>query len=128
MVKKILVFFCLTFFMANLYGCFLLLAGAAGGVGTASWLSGKLVQEVNAPFDSSLKATRSALKSLKLDIVKETVAGDVAQVRSNYTDGRNLWVDIHRVTRNASRLEVRVGALSDRQAAQKVLDRILAYL
>ncbi|MCR4337631.1 MAG: DUF3568 domain-containing protein [Candidatus Omnitrophica bacterium] len=112
----------------SLSGCFALLAGTAGGAGTAVWLSNKLVQEVNAPMDRSISAVRAALKSLKLEVTKETQAEDVAQVKSEYYDGKNIWIDIRKVTASKSKIEVRVGLTGDEIAARKVLDAILKRL
>jgi len=127
MLKKLAMGVVLILFLANSYGCFLLLAGAAGGVGTASWLSGKLVQEVNKPLGDIIKAVEAALKSLKMQIDKKTVTDEVAQIISKFTDQRMVWIDIHRIETSRSRLEVRVGVLSDKEAARKILDRILRY-
>lgn len=128
MLKKMMAFIFLVLLTVNTCGCLLLLAGAAGGGGTAAWLSGKLVQEVNAPFDKTIQATKSGLKSLDLNVAKETRKESVAQIMSNYSDGRTVWIDIHRVSSSSSRVEVRVGAVSDREAASKILDKIMRYL
>lgn len=129
MLKKIAGLIFAAFLLTNVYGCIALLAGAAvGGVGTASWLSGKLSQDVNGPFEKTLKAAKSALKSLDLNVTKETIKDSVAQVMSNYTDGRTIWIDIHRVSKSITRVEIRVGAAGDQEAARKILDRIISYL
>jgi hypothetical protein len=127
-MRKLGIFLVSMVCLAQLYGCVALLAGAAGGAGTAAWLSGKLSQEVNASFDRALEATRSGLESMKLKVTKETVKEDIAQVMSNYSDGRTIWVDVHRLTDSSSRIEIRVGAAGDKQAAQKVLNQIRRYL
>ncbi len=101
---------------------------AAGGIGAATWLSGKLSQEVNGSFDKSLNAAKSALKSLKLNIVKETIKDDVSQVMSNYTGGRTIWIDIHRISLSTSRVEIRVGVAGDKEAARKIMNKIMSYL
>lgn len=129
MAKKIMGLVFSIFLLLNISGCIALLAGAAaGGIGAATWLSGKLSQEVNGSFDKSLDAVKSALKSLKLNIEKETIKEDVAQVMSNYTDGRSIWIDIHRVSLSTSRVEIRVGAAGDKEAARKILNKIISYL
>ena len=128
MFKKTMVFIFSVFLLVNMCGCIALLVGAAAGTGTAVWLSGKLSQEVNVSFERSLEASKSALKSLKLSITKETVKEDLAQVMSNYTDGKTIWIDINRVSKTTSRIEVRVGVTGDKEAAHKVLDRIRRYL
>ena len=128
MGRKISVLVLVVLLSATLSGCVALLAGAAGGAGTATWLSGKLVQQVDAPFEKTISASREALRSMNLGISKETRNQSVAQIMSNYTDGKTIWIDIHNVSSSSSRIEVRVGAISDRQAAQKILNKILKYL
>ena len=129
MFKKILAFFYLGLLLFNVSGCFLLLAGAAGGTGTAVWLSGKLTEQVNAPFERTIKAAKSALKSLRLDITKETKNDNVCQIKGKYTDGDTIWIDVRKITEMSSRIEVRVGAVSsNKEAADKILKRIVRYL
>lgn len=128
MCKKVKLFFLITLLAVSSSGCMLLLAGAVGGTGTAAWLSDKLSQEVNAPFDKSIEAVDSAMKSLKLDIAKKTVKEDVAQIIGSYTDDRKIWIDVRPVTGTTSRIDVRVGALGDEAASRKILDKILRYL
>jgi len=128
MFKKLAVIVLLLALVPCLCGCFVLLAGAAGGAGAAAWLSNKLTQEVNAPFDKSIEASKAALKSLKLIVEKETRKDNVAQIMSNYTDGRTIWIDIHNLTPRTSRVEVRVGVSGDEEAARKIMDKILRYL
>lgn len=128
MFRKVIVLILSVLWLMNMYGCVAVLAGAAGGAGTAAWLSGKLSQEVNVPFNRALNATKSGLKSLSFKITKETREEKVAQVMSNYMDGRTVWIDIHRVSESISRIEVRVGARGDKEAARKILDRITRYL
>ena len=128
MFKKAITLILLVLFLVNLYGCVALLAGAAGGAGTATWLTRKITQEVNAPIDKALEASKTALNSLKLDITKETVKDEIAQLIGKYSDGRTIWVDIHRLTQATSRIDVRVGAWGDKEAAREILDKIIRYL
>ncbi|MFH1317647.1 MAG: DUF3568 family protein [Candidatus Omnitrophota bacterium] len=109
-------------------GCIAVLAGAAGGAGTATWLSGKLVQEVAVSFDKVIAATELGLEALDLDITKKTVKGDVAQIMAEYSDGSTVWVDIRRVLTGTSKIEVRVGVRGDKEAARKILDQIEKHL
>jgi len=115
-------------FLFNIYGCAVMIAGAAGSAGTAAWLSGKMTQQVNASSGESLKAARTALKDLKLHITKETKAEDIIQIKSNYTDDRTIWIDIKTISHSTTQIEVRVGAVSDKEAAKTVLDKILSRL
>ncbi len=116
-------------FIALLYsaGCALLVAGAIGGAGTAIWLSDKLTQEVNASYERVIDASKTAFARLKMPLEKETKKDDVAQLISSYY-GKKVWLDIHKITDNACRIELRVGVTSDEQAARKILDEILRRL
>lgn len=129
MAKKVLVLIFASLLLINIYGCVAILAGAASGAGTAVWLSEKLSQEVNASFEQTIKATKSALKSLRLAVTKETIEQNVAQIMSKYTNGKTIWIDVRRVTESSSKVEVRVGAVKgDKAAADKILKRIMQYL
>ncbi len=125
MLKRTLIFVISSFLLLNIYGCFALLAGGAAGGGTAMWLSEKLTQQVNAPFERAVTASKSTLASLKLEVTKETVENGNAQIMSKYTDGKTIWIDVHRITPSSSKIEVRVGTVSgDKEAAEKILKGI----
>jgi len=129
MFKKISLFVLAVFFLANIYGCFAVVAGTAGGAGTSFWLSGKLTQEFHASYDRTIDAAKSALKSLRFDLVKETREENITQLKSKYSDGKEIWIDIRKVTEDSTKVEVRVGAVNpDKEAADKILKRVQRYL
>lgn len=115
------------YLLANIYGCVTILAGAAGGAGTATWLSGKLSQQLDVSFEQAIQVVESGLKSLQLAITKKTVKKNIVQIMSEYRDGKTIWVDIRRISRYQSRVEVRVGVLADKQAAEEILSGIIKY-
>ncbi len=124
MIKKIFYVLLSTVLLVQLYGCALLVAGAVGGAGTAFWLSGKLSDEINAPYEKTLTAARSALKSLDMKIDKESKSDEVTQLRSNYSDDREVWIDIRPLTPKTSKVEIRVGMKGDQSASTKILEHI----
>ena len=129
MLRKMMLLLFIAFFSANMVGCFAVIAGGAAGGGTAMWLSNKLTQEVNASFDRTIQASERALKSLGLAIASEKKETNVAQLKSNYTDGKEIWIDIRRVSEGSSKVEVRVGAVKpDKEAAEKILKTIQSSL
>ena len=127
-MKRILSVLTVCLLLASVTGCVALVAGAAGGAGTATWLGGKLTQQVNASFEKTQQATKSALAALKMNVTKETVKDDVAQFVGDYSTGQSFWVDVRPVTSKESRLDVRVGIPGDKEASRKILDKIQAYL
>jgi len=116
------------FLLISMCGCVAVVAGTAGGVGTATWLSGKLSQDYNVSRDTAVRAVKMSLDALKLEITKETRAEEVTQVKGKYTDGREIWIDVRKITDASSRIQVRVGAMSDKAAAEKIMKKIDSYL
>jgi predicted lipoprotein len=128
-MRRIAIFIFSGLLLMNIYGCFALFAGAAGGAGTSMWLSGKLSQEFQSPYEQTITASKRALESLKLEVTKETKEGDVTQLRSNYSDGKEIWIDIRKITANSTKVEVRVGAVNpDKEAADMILKKIQSNL
>lgn len=127
-LRKVILFVPVLLICLGLSGCVAMLAAAAGGAGTAVWLSGKLVQEVNAPLGATLQAVKKGLDSCEMKINKETVKVNVAQVISHYSDGSMVWIDIHRVSADISRISIRVGALGNKESERYLLDRILPFI
>lgn len=110
--------------LVNVHGCAVLLAGAAASAGTAVWLSGKLTQEYRVPFNNAINASKAALKSLKLNIEKETYTISTAQIISTYKNGDKVWIDIHFISDSLTRVEVRVGMPGNKEAASVILQKI----
>jgi hypothetical protein len=130
MLKNTIVIIFLVFLSLYICGCvpLLIASGVAGGVGTQTWLSGKLVQDVDAPFEKTIQAAESALGALNLDIASEVKKTRVTQIKSNYIDGETIWIDIHKISQSISRIAVRVGAVPDQEATVEILSKIKEYL
>lgn len=128
MLKRIAHLILTSVLLFNLCGCVALVAGTAGGAGTAFWLGGKIDQEVNASLAQAVKAVTKTLDAMRLKITKTTVKDEVAQIMGEYSDGRTIWIDVHRISDKSSRLEIRVGATGDKAASRKILDKIKRYL
>ena len=132
MFKKMSLWLAIIFCSLNLSGCVFLLGAAAvgvvGGVGTAKWLSDKLVEEVRFPYDRTVEGVKDGLKDMKLEISKVTATDETTQIISAYSDGRTVWVDIDHISSSVSRIEVRVGVWGGQPEARKVLDGILERL
>lgn len=129
MFKKLTVFVFSGLLLLNMCGCVALLAGATGGLGTAAWLSGKLSQEFHSSYEQTTDATKAALQSLGLKTTKETKDQNITQLKSVYTDGKEIWIDIRKVTDNSTKVEIRVGGLkTDKASADKILKTIQRYL
>lgn len=130
MFKKYAQLVILLVFLASLSGCWAAWVGAgvAAGVGGTVWVEGKLKQDMAASKSQVEAATTKALNALGISITK-TVSKDIlAQIRAKYTDGKDVWIDIHRVSDTTSYIEIRVGASGDREASEKILAKIQSCL
>ncbi len=129
MLRKTMLLIVSGMLMFNLCGCFALFVGAVGGAGTAVWLSGKLTQEFHAPYQATVDSAKSALQALDLTVVSEKQDENTTQIKGSYSDGREMWIDIHRVTDHSTKVEVRVGGVSpDKEAASLILRKIQSFL
>ena len=125
MFKKISILILSSAMLLSLCGCFALFVGAGAGAGTAVWLSGKLSQEFHASYDRVIVASEVALKSLDLQISKESKEADVTQLTSQYSDGKEIWIDIRKVSMDSTKVEVRVGAVNpDKEAAYDMVANV----
>jgi hypothetical protein len=132
MLKKMGLWIAIVVCSLNLSGCVFLLGAAAvgvvGGVGTAKWLSDKLVEEVRFPYDRTVQGVRDGLKDLQLEISKVTATDETTQIISAYSDGRTVWVVVDHISSSVSRIQVRVGVWGGQPEARKILDGIMDHL
>jgi len=128
MYKKMAVFVTVVYALFTLCGCAAVLVAGASGAGTAFWLSGKLSETLDTPFDRAIKATKAAMKSLKLEITKDTQKATVAQIIGKYTDEATIWIDIRPITKSSTRVDVRVGVRGNNAASTKILEEIKRHL
>ena len=128
MTGKILTMVALVTLLPGICGCVTLLAAGAGGAGTAMWLSGKLSDEINASYDDTVEAAKDALASLDMRISKIEIGDNVTQIISAYTDGSKTWIDVRPITKNKSKVEIRVGIRGDKEASSKILDMIRKHI
>lgn len=115
-------------FLANIAGCIYVVSGAIDSVETVIWSSMKLTKQFNKPYDRTIKAVETALSSLEMKIRKETKTKAITQIRSRYTDGKDVWIDIRPMTEVYTRVDVRVGVIGDKEASIKILEKIDSYL
>ncbi|MFH1868563.1 MAG: DUF3568 family protein [Candidatus Omnitrophota bacterium] len=127
MLRKIASIFAMIIIALNLCGCATVVGVVAGGAGTALWLSGKLTEEVDAPYDKAVTAVKKALDSLDMDIKKITETDKVTQIISEYTGRSKTWIDIRPLSRNRSQIEIRVGIRGDKASSAKIMDKIKHY-
>jgi hypothetical protein len=135
MLRKMGLGVMIIFCSLNLSGCFLLIpaaicvvGGVGIGIGTAKWMSDKMVEQVPYPYAKTIQGARDEAGDLKLDIIKETDTDKMTQISCKYSDGRTVWISVLHVSESVSRIEVRVGVWGGQKEARAVLDGVLGRL
>lgn len=129
MIKKIGAIVTLILLVINLYGCAPILVGAAGGAGaTAAWQNRKLTRVESVTLEEAKEASLAALEELKLPVNRKSIEKDYIQIKSKYNKEKTIWIDLHHVSDEATKIEVRVGMLGDENASSDILNQILENL
>ncbi|WNM57065.1 DUF3568 family protein [Candidatus Nitrospira allomarina] len=112
--------------MPIMSGCAVALfgAGAGAGVAGATYVMGKLEDEVNAPVPKVQRAAVAALKSLELPVNKERGDKLAAELESETADQKKIWVSITSLTSSRSTIVIRVGFLGDEARSRQILQAI----
>lgn len=121
---------CVVLAMSIMSGCAVVLfgAGAGAGVAGATYVMGKLEDEVNAPVPKVQRATVAGLKSLELPVDKERGDKLSAELESETADQKKIWVSITSLTSSRSKIVIRVGLLGDEFRSRQILQAIHARL
>lgn len=110
---------------ATCAGCFgAFVAGAAGGAAGAIYVKGRLIEVLEASVGEVHMASREALLELGLPIIEDAADASSAKLRSEYADGRRVWVDIRAETPTTTKITIRTGPIRDWDRANDVLSRV----
>lgn len=112
--------------MPFMSGCAVVLlgAGAGAGVAGATYVMGKLEDEVNAPVSKVQRATVAALKALELPVDKERGDKLAAELESETADQKKIWISITSLTSSRSKIVIRVGLMGDEIRSRQILQAI----
>lgn len=116
--------------MPFMSGCAVVLlgAGAGAGVAGATYVMGKLEDEVNAPVSKLQRATVAALKALELPVNKERGDKLAAELESETADQKKIWISITSLTSSRSKILIRVGLMGDEARSRQILQTIHSRL
>lgn len=112
--------------MPLMSGCAVALfgAGAGAGVAGATYVMGKLEDEVNAPVSKVQRASVAALKALELPVNKERGDKLAAEMESETADQKKIWISITSLTSSRSKIVIRVGLMGDEARSRQILQAI----
>ncbi len=107
-------------------GCAVVLlgAGAGAGVAGATYVMGKLEDEVNAPVPEVQQASVAALKSFELPVDKQGGDKLASELESETADQKKIWISITSPTSSRSGIVIRVGLMRDEVRSRQILQGI----
>ncbi|MDR4460124.1 MAG: DUF3568 domain-containing protein [Nitrospirales bacterium] len=117
---------CVVWTMSIMSGCAVVLlgAGAGAGVAGATYVMGKLEDEVNASVPKVQQASVAALKSLALPVDKQRGDKLAAELESETADQKKVWISITSLTSSRSKIVIRVGLMGDEIRSRQILEAI----
>ena len=118
----------LVLFVMTHAGCFLLVVGAAAGAGGVAWVQGDLEKSYDASVDRVHAAAKRALKQLKLPVTQDVKDTHGAKLQSQYSDGKDVTVQIEAITEKSSRVKIRVGVFGDQERSESIRVALERYL
>ena len=111
-----------------LNGCIPLVVGAAAGAGSIIWAKGALQEDLKKPLDRVYNATKTALKEMELPIQVDKKDNLTAKVESEFVDGKHVRIDLNYISKNSSKISIRVGTLGDEIRSREISQTIMKHL
>jgi hypothetical protein len=68
------------------------------------------------------------LEELKLPVLENKGDQLTAQLESRFADDRHVWIEIHRLPEEKSRVTIRVGLLGDELLSRKLMEAMKRHL
>lgn len=110
-------------------GCLPLIVGAAAGAGGYAYVRGVLVKQFDVSATDLHRAAVSGLKDLDLPISYDKDDRLSAKVRAEFSDGKDVKIDIVAVTEETSQIKIRIGLFGgDKLRSEMVLSAVEKHL
>jgi hypothetical protein len=102
--------------------------GGAAGAGAVVWVKGKLEEELNLPLSKVHQASLAALQELELPVQADRKDMLAAEIRSEFADGKDIWIDIRSLTESSTKITIRVGMFGDQSRSERILETVHRHL
>lgn len=124
-IKKILTALILATSALSLSSCWLLVGAAAGG-GTIAYVQGKYTMNMEGSLKDVYNATLEAVQNNgDFVITKKNITPTDAIVEGNTkTDSKDFYVQIDKLTSNASKVTIKFDTFGDRAASATLMDQL----
>ncbi|KAF0184130.1 MAG: hypothetical protein FD164_456 [Nitrospirae bacterium] len=105
-------------------GCVAAAVGAAAGAGAVVYFKGNLEETMSHSTPAVHRAAQSALRDLKVPIIKDEYDKVNAKIESRFADNTTIWIAIDALSTTSSKLTIRVGTFGEESRSRMILERI----
>ena len=109
-------------------GCATLLVGVAVGAGGVVWAKERLEEKFTVSVSKVHEAALKALEELELPVNEDKKDKLTAKIRSEFADGKRIWIDIQSLSESSAKITIRVGMFGDEAKSRKLLDTIHRHM
>jgi hypothetical protein len=102
----------------------LLLGGVAAGTGAFVWAKGELRKVYDSGYEETRQAVRGALSEMGLQASEAEPTGSHAEWAALLEDGTEVKVEAEALTKETTRVGIRVGITGDRQLSDLFHDKV----
>ncbi|MGD9688884.1 MAG: DUF3568 family protein [Phycisphaerales bacterium] len=101
-------------------------AGAAAGVGTYAYVTGRLETTQEVAFERAWSATEAGIADLQFTVVEKKKDAIYGELRAKMADGTAVKVTLQPASDTTTNFSIRVGTFGDEAKSQLVMDKIKA--
>lgn len=112
---------------ASFSGC-LAVVGAGAGAGGVVYYKGNLKETLPHSSSDVFAASLGALNDEALTVVNQEQDPYRGEIRSEYPDGKKIWIDIRAIGHETTEIKIRVGITGDQKRANALLVRVREHL
>lgn len=109
-------------------GCAPLLIGAGAGASGVIWYKGELRDVLNASVPHARLAVIASLKDLNLSILEEKKDNLVVKIKSQFADGKKIWISLESLNKSTTKIKIRVGTLGNEYRSRRILELTKKHL
>lgn len=101
---------------------------AVGKTEALGWADGRVAEDLDVTLSKVAQAAIQALGALRLNITKTDIKEATALIIGEYLDSSTIWIDLRRISEQATHLEIRVSINGNKEASYGILEKMHSFL
>lgn len=101
---------------------------AGGAAGSVFYVKGDLEATLENPYENVWDAAHKGLDDLGLTVTKEGKGSEEAEIETKRLDGKKIKIRIKPLTKNTSKINIRIGTFGDEAGSKQIFEAIKSHL